>query len=233
MYKYQNIAFFNEFEESIKNGCLKAETLINLENNKIKILKTLIDNMNSDTLKFIRCYIMRVYNDCNLLTYGRGMKDIDNNYFILRIKDFLSDLFFCIFSGKNNEQNKIDLITIQDIFIIMHLVTETGKIWLSIKNYDNRNDISKKIDCILNYLKIKPNDIYIFVNQDLEYYNYLIDYFDFYLEKFVDKIENNENILNNNSTIIDNNKIDIEDNNENINNVNKNSIDIDIKKQIM
>ena len=177
--------------------------------------------MNSDTLKFIRCYVMRVYNDCNLLTYSRGMKDIDNNYFLLRIKDFLSDLFFCIFTGKNNEQNKIDLITIQDIFIIMHLVTETGKIWLSIKNYDNRNDISKKIDCILNYLKIKPNDMYIFVNQDLEYYNYLIDYFDFYLEKFVEKVENydNDNLINN-STIIDNSKIDIEEKDENKGNTN-------------
>ena len=170
--------------------------------------------MNPDTLKFIRCYVMRVYNDCNLLTYSRGIKDTDNNYFLLRIKDFLSDLFFCIFSGKNNEQNKIDLITIQDIFIIMHLVTETGKIWLSIKNYDNRNEISKKIECILNYIKVKPNDMYTFVNQDLEYYNYLIDYFDFYLEKFVDKIENNENenVINNNSTK-ENNKIDIDESN--------------------
>ena len=172
---------------------------------------------------------MRVYNDCNLLTYSRGMKDIDNNYYLLRIKDFLCDLFFSIFNGKNNEKNEIGLITMQDVFIMMHLLTETGKIWITIRNYDNRNDISKKIECILNYLKIKPNDMCIFVNQDLEYYNYLIDYFDFYLEKFVDKIENNENILNNNSTIIDNNIIYIEDNNENINNVNKNSIDIDIK----
>ena len=69
---------------------MKAETLINLESNKIKILKTLIDNMNSETLKFIRSYSMRVYNDCNLLTYSRGMKDTDNNYYLLRIKDFLS-----------------------------------------------------------------------------------------------------------------------------------------------
>jgi hypothetical protein len=69
-----------------------------LESNKIQILKTLIENMNSETLKFIRCYAMRVYNDCNLLTYSRGMKDIDNNYYLLRIKDFLSDLYFCIFS---------------------------------------------------------------------------------------------------------------------------------------
>ena len=99
--------------------------------------------MNPETLKFIRCYVMRVYNDCNLLSYSRGMKDIDNNYYLLRIKDFLSDLFFCIFT-----KNKVDLITIQDIFIIMHLVTETGKIWINLKNYDNRVEISKKIECI-------------------------------------------------------------------------------------
>ena len=96
--------------------------------------------MNSETLKFIRCYAMRVYNDCNLLTYSRGIRDTDNNYYLLRIKDFLSDLYFCIFSGNNNDKNKIELITIQDVFIMMHLVTETGKIWISIKNYDNRND---------------------------------------------------------------------------------------------
>ena len=162
--------------------------------------------MNPETLKFIRCYVMRVYNDCNLLSYSRGMKDIDNNYYLLRIKDFLSDLFFCIFT-----KNKIDLITIQDIFIIMHLVTETGKIWINLKNYDNRVEISKKIECILNYLKIKPNDMCTFVNQDLEYYNYFIDYIDFYLEKFSEeKISINENSE-------DYNKIDIEEKNENTN----------------
>jgi len=178
----------------MKIGCLKADSLSNLESNKIKILKTFIDNMNSETLKFIRCYSMRVYNDCNLLTYSRGMKDTDNNYYLLRIKDFLSDLYFCIFSGKNNSNNynKADLITIQDIFIIMHLVTETGKTWLSLKNYDIRSEIAKKIGGILNYLKVKPNDMCIFVNQDLEYYNYLIDYLDFYIEKFVKETKSND-----------------------------------------
>ena len=205
------IAFFGDFEESIKIGCLKAESLMNLESNKIKIIKTLIDNMNSETLKFIRCYAMRVYNDCNLLTYSRGMKDTDNNYYLLRIKDFLSDLFFCIFSGKNKDN--IELITIQDIFITMHLITETGKVWISIKNYDNRNDIAKKIECILNYLKVKPSDMCIFVNQDLEYYNYLIDYFDFYLDKFIKEIQSEE-------------KMDITEKNniENINIENKKNI---------
>ena len=140
--------------------------------------------MNSQTLKFIRSYTMRVYNDCSLLIFGRGMKDTDNNYYLLRIKDFLCDLFFCVFSAKTDEN--VELITIQDVFILMHLVTEIGKEWLQIKNYDNRCDIVKKIECILNYLKIKPNDMCTFVNQDLEYYNYLIDYLDFYLDKFIE-----------------------------------------------
>ena len=151
--------------------------------------------MNPQTLKFIRSYVMRVYNDCSLLSFGRGMKDIDNNYYLLRTKDILLDLFFCVFSSKNTDN--IDQINIQDIFILIHLVTEVGKNWLEIKNYDNRNDIVKKIECILNYLKIKPNDMCTFVNQDLEYYNYLIDYFDFYLDKFVKndftEINNKEN----------------------------------------
>ena len=178
--------------------------------------------MNSETLKFIRCYSMRVYNDCNLLTYSRGMKDTDNNYYLLRIKDFLSDLYFCIFSGKSNNSNynKVDLITIQDIFIIMHLVTETGKTWINLKNYDIRSEIAKKIGGILNYLKVKPNDMCIFVNQDLEYYNYLIDYLDFYIEKFVKEIKNNENIENisiiQKDLKVNNIDIEIEDNNKNL-----------------
>ena len=217
---YQNIEFFGEFEESIKIGCLKAETLMNLENNKIKILKTIVDNMNLETIKFIRCYVMRVYNDCNLLTYNRGLKDTDNNYYLLRIKDFLSDLYFCIFTEKCNEKNEIELITIQDVFIIMHLVTETGKIWLSLKNYDNRNEIGKKISSILNYLKIKPNDMCIFVNQDLEYYNYLIDYFDFYLDKFIKEVKTEEKInltenKNIDKSVIDNNIINTNESKDN------------------
>ena len=152
--------------------------------------------MNPQTIKFIRSYVMRVYNDCSLLSFGRGMKDIDNNYYLLRTKDFLVDLFFCVFSTKNMEN--IEQLNIQDVFILIHLVTEVGKNWLGIKNYDNRTDIAKKIECILNYLKIKPNDMCTFVNQDLEYYNYLIDYFDFYLEKFV------KNNYNNNDFDIDN-----------------------------
>ena len=188
--------------------------------------------MNPETLKFIRCYVMRVYNDCNLLTFSRGMKDSDNNYYLLRIKDFLSDLFFCIFSSKKNENIKIDSISIQDVFIIMHLVTETGKIWANIKNCDNRNDIAKKIDCILNYLKIKPNDMCVFVNQDLEYYNYLIDYLDFYIDKFFEEIKFEEkmDIIENKkieNLKIEENKIDIEEKekDEKINNsliINKN-----------
>ena len=86
------IAFFVEFEDNIKTGCLKSETLLTLENNKIKIFKTLIDYMNLQTVKFIRSYVMRLYNDCSLLSFGRGMKDIDNNYYLLRIKDILLDL---------------------------------------------------------------------------------------------------------------------------------------------
>ena len=139
--------------------------------------------MNPQTIKFIRSYVMRVYNDCSLLSFGRGMKDTDNNYYLLRTKDFLVDLFFCVFSAKNMEN--IEQINIQDVFILIHLITEIGKNWLEIKNYDNRSDLAKKIECILNYLKVKPNDMCTFVNQDLEYYNYLIDYFDFYLDKFV------------------------------------------------
>ena len=158
--------------------------------------------MNSQTLKFIRSYTMRVYNDCSLLIFGRGMKDTDNNYYLLRIKDFLCDLFFCVFSAKTDEN--VELITIQDVFILMHLVTEIGKEWLQIKNYDNRCDIVKKIECILNYLKIKPNDMCTFVNQDLEYYNYLIDYLDFYLDKFIE--DKNINQGNNNDIIINTKK---------------------------
>jgi len=172
---------------------------------------------------------MRVYNDCNLLTYSRGMKDTDNNYYLLRIKDFLCDLFFSIFNGKNNEKNEIGLITMQDVFIMMHLLTETGKIWITIRNYDNRNDISKKIECILNYLKIKPNDMCIFVNQDLEYYNYLIDYFDFYLDKFVKEIKNEQEKID---IIIENKKIDnpkIENNND----IEENNNDKDNKNHII
>ena len=152
--------------------------------------------MNPQTLKFIRSYVMRVYNDCSLLSFGRGMKDLDNNYYLLRIKDFLLDLFFCVFSAKNMEN--IEQINIQDVFILIHLITEVGKNWLEIKNYDNRNDLVKKIECILNYLKLKPNDMCTFVNQDLEYYNYLIDYFDFYLEKFVKDNTSEINGVNNN-----------------------------------
>ena len=153
--------------------------------------------MNPQTIKFIRSYVMRVYNDCSLLSFGRGMKDTDNNYYLLRTKDFLLDLFFCVFSAKNIEN--IDQINIQDIFILIYLVIVVGKNCIDIKIYDNRNDFDKKIECILNYLKVKPNEMCTFVNQDLEYYNYLIDYFDFYLDKFVNSNfnENNNNINKN------------------------------------
>ena len=158
--------------------------------------------MNPQTIKFIRSYVMRVYNDCSLLSFGRGMKDQDNNYYLLRTKDFLVDLFFCVFSAKNMEN--IDQINIQDVFVLIHLLTEIGKNWLEIKNYDNRNDLIKKIECIMNYLKIKPNDMCTFVNQDLEYYNYLIDYFDFYLDKFVinDNFEKNIDMNNKEKNIL-------------------------------
>ena len=172
--------------------------------------------MNPQTIKFIRSYVMRVYNDCSLLSFGRGMKDTDNNYYLLRTKDFLVDLFFCVFSAKNMEN--IEQLNIQDVFILLHLVTEVGKNWLGIKNYDNRTDLAKKIECILNYLKIKPNDMCTFVNQDLEYYNYLIDYFDFYLDKFV---KNNNNNNNDNDNI--NKNIVYEEINTDINPLNNNS----------
>ena len=202
--------------------------------------------MNSETIKFIRSYVMRVYNDCNLLTFGRGMKDLDNNYYLLRVKDFLCDLFFCVFSSGKSVYS---LINIQDIFLLMHLVTETGRTWLEVQHYDNRDDIAKKIDSILNNLKIKPNDMCIFVNQDLEYYNYLIDYLEFYLTKFVkckefespkkddNKINTSLNVsINNVTTIKKNNnnveKMDMDDNKTNSeinNNINSISINNNIK----
>ena len=131
-------------------------------------------------------------------SFERLLLKIDKEISLGNIRDkVIVQSGFTKFSSKNMEN--IEQINIQDIFILIHLVTEVGKTWLEIKNYDNRNDLVKKIECILNYLKIKPNDMCTFVNQDLEYYNYLIDYFDFYLNKFV---KNDFNEMNKNENKI-------------------------------
>ena len=60
-----------------------------------------------------------------MLNYIRNIKDTDNNFAILRIKDFICDLFLTIFI-KNSSANDISL---QDIFSLIQLISDVGKSW--------------------------------------------------------------------------------------------------------
>ena len=149
-----------------------------------------------------------------MLNYIRNIKDTDNNYAILRIKDFLCDLFFTIFT-KNSSANDISL---QDIFSLIQLISDVGKSWNKIDNFSNNNSIIQgwifKIDSIMKCLLGKIGEIETFVNIDSKFYLNLFEYLNFFVEYFL--IEKKDNIINNNNKEYKNENINENDFNLNI-----------------
>ena len=119
-----------------------------------------------------------------MLNYIRNIKDTDNNYAILRIKDFLCDLFLTIFT-KNSSANDISLqdifslnssandISLQDIFSLIQLISDVGKSWNKIDNFSKNNTAIQgwifKIDSIMKCLLSKIGEIETFVNIDSKF----------------------------------------------------------------
>lgn len=120
-------SFYESFEQNIKNGIIEESFLKILETNKIKILIPFV-KAQANNSKYIKVYVTKIWNFCRMLNYVRNIKDTDNNYCLLRIKDFICDLFFTLFSHFSND------ITLQDTFNLLQLVTEIGRTWLSINS---------------------------------------------------------------------------------------------------
>ena len=147
-----------------------------------------------NVIKYIKNYVSRIYNYCKTLNYIRNIKDEENNFALLRIKDFLCDLFFTIFSVNfgGNE------ISIQDIFSLLQIISDVGKSWNSIKELWNQSNIKegwiKKINKILIFMTERINEINTFVNLDKKFYGNFIDYLNFYIDAYIENdIENDNN----------------------------------------
>ena len=128
-----------------------------------------------------------------MLNYIRNIKDTDNNFAILRIKDFICDLFLTIFT-KNSSANDISL---QDIFSLIQLISDVGKSWNKIDNFSKNNSTLQgwiiKIDSIMKCLLSKIGEVETFVNIDSKFYLNLFEYLNFFVETFlIEKKEINE-----------------------------------------
>ena len=128
-----------------------------------------------------------------MLNYIRNIKDTDNNFAILRIKDFICDLFLTIFT-KNSSANDISL---QDIFSLIQLISDVGKSWNKIDNFSKNNSTLQgwiiKIDSIMKCLLSKIGEVETFVNIDSKFYLNLFEYLNFFVETFlIEKKEKKE-----------------------------------------
>lgn len=180
-------SFLESFEQNINNGYIDESLLKNIESNKIKILLPLIqssspqsqETISIDYIKFIKNFISKIWNYCRMLNFVKNVKDNENNFALLRIKDFLCDLFFALFSNSSTE------ISIQDIFNLIQLVTEVGKSWSSIEMQKGVDGWIKKIETIMKNLLSKINEVEVLVNLDKQFYSNLFEYFNFYIEYYL------------------------------------------------
>lgn len=176
-------------------GYFEENLLKYLEENKIKIFSILISN-NSNP-RFIKIYVTKVWNICRMLNYTRNVKDTDHNYYLLRLKDFLCDLFLLIFSSSVNE------ISLQDVFNLIQMVVEVGTVWSKLEMNLNSEAWIRKIENIMKFLISKVNDIEMLIQLDKKYYSNFFEYLNFYIDNYL--------IKNNNKKFEENAKILIEE----------------------
>jgi hypothetical protein len=68
-----------------------------------------------------------------MLNFARNIKDTDNNYHFLRLKDFACDHFITVFSSNNLAE-----ITLNDVFNLLRIVVDVGTNFLDLKiNHSN------------------------------------------------------------------------------------------------
>ena len=173
--------FQETFEQNISNGFIDEKTIKTLESNRINILLPFIKTPSQQNCKYVKNYVSKLVNQIRVLNYARSISDTDNNYALLRIKDFLCDLFFTIFSSNQNE------ITLQDIFNLIQLVSEIGKVWLTTDQFfiNALEGWLKKVNSIMKSLINKTNEVVMLVNLDNKYYSSLLEYFNFYIEYYL------------------------------------------------
>lgn len=175
LYFHLYLDFHEKFELNIKDGYLEENLLKNIESNKIKIFTCLNSVQN---IRFIKVYVSKLWNLCRVLNYTRKIKDTDNNYFLLRLKDFVCDLFFLIFSSINE-------ITLHDIFTMIQMVTEVGIQWMKIDLKMSTESWLRKIENLLKFLITKINEVENLIHLERKFYVNFIDYINFYVEFFV------------------------------------------------
>jgi hypothetical protein len=169
-----NLAFLENFETGVKDNILEENILKNLEGHKIKILTTLIQ---TPSVKYIKAYVHKVWNICKMLNFTRNIKDTDNNYYLLRLKDFTCDLFITVFSSNNLAE-----ITLNDVFNLLHIVVDVGTNFLNLKiNHSNEGWI-KHIDNLMKYITGKIGEIESLIQIEKKFYSIFFDYLNFYLE---------------------------------------------------
>lgn len=180
------IAFTERFESNIKEGKFNEEDLRELESNRINILNSLAKNHNFKSLK---ANIYRIWNICRMLNYTRNIKDIDNNFFILRLKDICCDFFSFTLTISNQE------ININDIFNMMHYTTETSRVWSKQNLNLSYDGWMKKAEFIMRFLQNKVNDFEILLNVEQKFYLIFMDFAIFKLENLLQLLEQNDIVL--------------------------------------
>ncbi len=179
VYRFYNFdlqEFLEKFELGLKDGYMEESLLRNIESNKIKIFNTFINNPNT---RFIKVYVSKLWNICRMLNYTRNIKDTDNNYYLLRLKDFLCDLFILIFSISVNE------ISLHDVFNMIQIVTEVGQSWMKLEIRMSSEGWVRKIENLMRYLITKINEIEILISLEKKFYINLMEYLSFYIEFFL------------------------------------------------
>jgi hypothetical protein len=128
-------------------------------------------------VKYIKAYVHKVWNICKMLNFTRNIKDTDNNYYLLRLKDFTCDLFITVFSSNNLAD-----ITLNDVFNLLHIVVDVGTNFLNLKiNHSNEGWI-KHIDNLMKYITGKIAEIESLIQIEKKFYSIFFDYLNFYLE---------------------------------------------------
>lgn len=130
-----------KFEQNVKNGHLDDNVLKNLEGEKMKILTTFTQTPN---IRVIKVFVTKMWNLCKMLNFTRNIKDIDNNFLLLRLKDFLCDFFGLVFNG-----NTMSEVTFHDVFNFMQMTVEVGNTFIKLEMQLSSEAWVKKIDNIM------------------------------------------------------------------------------------
>jgi hypothetical protein len=121
-----------------------------------------------------------------MLNYTRNIKDTDNNFFILRLKDICCDFFSFTLTISNQE------ININDIFNMMHYTTETSRVWSKQNLNLSYDGWMKKAEFIMKFLQTKVSDFEILLNVEQKFYLIFMDFAIFKLENLTQIYETNE-----------------------------------------